>query len=99
MIVISGTVRIPADKVAAARPAIRALVEATRREDGCIAYSFGEDVTEPGRIIIAETWRDQAALDAHFSAPHFIAWRAAGAELGVSERALTIYEIASSRSL
>ena len=99
MIVIAGTIRIPADKMADARPVIRAVVEASRREDGCLAYSFGEDVTEPGRIVISEAWRDQAALDAHRAAAHFVAWRAAGPGLGVCERAVTVYEIASSRPL
>ena len=41
----------------------------------------------------------QAAVDAHFQAPHMPVWRAAGAELGVFDRQLSLYEIASERAL
>jgi quinol monooxygenase YgiN len=56
---------------------MRALVEATRREDGCILYAFGEDVLEPGTIRIVERWRDWPSLEAHGQAPHIAAWREA----------------------
>ena len=46
-----------------------------------------------------EIWRDQAAIEAHFKAPHMAPWRAAGAELGVFERKLSLYEVASERAL
>jgi quinol monooxygenase YgiN len=99
MIVIHGTIRIPAENMADARPVMKALVEATRKEDGCIAYTFGEVVGEPGLVLIAETWRDGAALGAHFEAPHFVAWREANPELGVSDRQLTVFETSSSKAL
>jgi quinol monooxygenase YgiN len=50
-------------------------------------------------IRVFEVWRDQAAIDAHFKAPHMATWRAANAELGVFDRKLTLYEVASERSL
>jgi quinol monooxygenase YgiN len=92
MIVLTGTVRIPPENLADARPLMAAVVAATLKEDGCINYMFGEDVTEPGRIIIAEAWRDREALMSHLQQPHFAAWRMAGAELGVSDRNIMIYE-------
>ena len=99
MIVLTGTVRIPVDKLDQARPLMKALIEATRQEDGCLSYSFGQDVVDPGRIVIAEAWRDGACLGAHLNAPHFIAWRDAGAALGVFDRQLTVYEAVSSKPL
>ena len=81
MIVLTGTIRIPADKLDQARPLMKAVIEETRKEDGCLFYSFGEDVLEPGVIVIGEAWRD------------------AGAELGVFDRQLTVYEAVSSRPL
>jgi len=99
MIVITGAIRIPADKLDEARPALRALIEETRREDGCLAYSFGEDVLDPGLLVAAEAWRDGAALAAHLGAPHFAAWREIGADLGVSDIKLTVYEVASANPL
>jgi len=99
MIVIQGTIRIPAENMAAARPIMQTLVEATRKEDGCIAYTFGEVVGEPGLVLIAEAWRDHEALGAHFNAPHFLVWREANPGLGVSDRNLTVFEALSSRPL
>jgi quinol monooxygenase YgiN len=99
MIVLTGTVRIPTDKIDQARPLVKALIEATRQEDGCLFYSFGEDVLEPGLILIAEAWRDEACLGAHLASAHFVTWRDAGAALGVHDRHLTAYEAVSSKPL
>ena len=99
MIVITGTIRIPADKLDEARPALRALIEETRKEDGCLQYSFGQDLLDPGLLVAAEAWRDGAALGAHLATPHFAAWREIGAEFGVSDVKLTVYEAVSSKPL
>jgi quinol monooxygenase YgiN len=99
MIVLTGTVRIPADKLDQARPLMKAVIEETRKEDGCLFYSFGEDVLAPGLIVVAEAWRDEASLGAHLNSPHFHAWRDAGGALGVSDRQLTVYEAVSSKPL
>ena len=99
MIIILGTVRLPHDNIARARAAMEAMVMASRAEDGCLSYSFGEDVLDPGLIVVAEAWRDEACLGAHLASVHFAAWRDAGAALGVSDRQLTVYEAVSSKSL
>ena len=99
MIVLTGTIRIPADKLDQARPLMKAVIEETRREDGCLFYSFGEDVLDPGKIVVAEAWRDEACLGAHLGSAHFAAWRDAGAALGVADRQLTVYEAVSSKPL
>ena len=99
MIVLTGTIRIPADKLDQARPLMKAVIEATRQEEGCLFYSFGEDVLQPGLIVVAEAWRDEACLGAHLNALHFHTWREAGAALGVSDRQLTVYEAVSSKPL
>lgn len=99
MIVLTGTIRIPADKLDQARSLMKAVIEETRKEDGCLFYTFGEDVLDPGKIVVAEAWRDEAALGSHLSSPHFHAWRDAGAALGVSDRQLTVYEAVSSKPL
>ncbi len=98
-IIIAGTVRAPPENLAALRPHQLAMLAASRAEDGCLTYSYGEDVAEPGLIRVFEVWRDQAAIDAHFQAPHMAVWRAACAEHGVSDRKLFAYETASERPL
>ena len=99
MLVIAGTVRIPPENLARFKPHMLAMLTASRAEDGCIEYSYAEDVAEPGLIRVFEAWRDQAALDAHFQTPHMAAWRAAWPDFGVSDRQLFAYEVARQRPL
>ena len=98
-LIIAGTVRVPTHNMDALRPHMITMMTATRAEDGCETYGYAEDVAEPGLIHIFEIWRDQAALAAHAVTPHMAVWRAAGAGLGVSDRRIVAYEVASQRSL
>ena len=98
-LIIAGTVRVPPENLERFKPHMQAMLAASRAEDGCITYSYAEDVAEPGLVRIFEAWRDQAALDAHFTTPHMAAWRAQWPEFGVSDRRLALYEIAAERAL
>jgi quinol monooxygenase YgiN len=98
-LVIAGTVRVPAESLEGFRPHMVTMLTASRGEDGCYEYSYGEDVAEPGLIRVFEAWRDQAALDAHGKTAHFAAWRAAWPAFGVSDRRLFLYEVASDRQI
>ena len=93
MLLITGTVRLPPERLPDARGPMRAMIEASRAEDGCLAYSYAEDVLEPGLIRVTEMWRDQAALDAHFRSDHIAQWRAAWPELGLGNRDLRKYVV------
>ena len=99
MLVIAGTVRVPPENLERFRPHMLAMLTASRAEDGCLEYSYAEDVAEPGLIRVFEAWRDQAALDAHFQTPHMADWRAAWPSFGVSDRRLFAYEVAQQRPL
>lgn len=92
-LLVTGTVRLPPGRLADARPAMRAMVLASRAEDGCLAYSYAEDLLDPGLIRVHELWRDRAALYRHFAMPHLAAWRAAWPTLGIGERDLTLHEV------
>jgi quinol monooxygenase YgiN len=98
-IVVAGTFRIPPENLDALKPHLLAVIEATRREDGCAVYSYGLDVQDQGLVRVFELWRDQACLDAHFVTPHMKAWQAARTELGFHDRKITIYEVAGSREI
>jgi quinol monooxygenase YgiN len=98
-VIIAGTVRVPPENLAGLKPHMNAMLAASRAEDGCVTYSYAEDVAEPGLIRVFEAWRDQAAIEAHFKAPHMATWRAAGLQFGVSDRQLSIYEVAAERTL
>jgi quinol monooxygenase YgiN len=99
MVIITGTFRLPTDSMILARAAMRTMLAASRAEDGCLRYAYGEDVLEPGLIWVSESWRDATALEAHSKSAHMAAWRVAGAELGLHARDLTVYEAVSANPL
>ncbi len=97
MLLIVGTVKLPPENLALARPAMAAMVKASRAEEGCLEYGYAEDVLVPGLIHVKELWRDEAALDAHFASPHIAQWRASWPALGIGDRDLRVYEVGEPR--
>lgn len=92
MIIVMGTFRLPAENLAAALPMAERVVAATRAEDGCIAYSYAQDLFDPGLIHVSEKWRDRAALAAHFRSAHMQAWIAERGDLQLSDRDIRVFE-------
>ena len=92
MLVIIGTIRLPAERLDEARPAMQRMISGSRTEPGCIDYSYVQDVLDAGLIHVTEVWSDREALDAHFRSPHIADWRASWAALGIGERNLMLYE-------
>jgi len=48
------------------------LTEKSRQEPGCHMYQVHRHKTDPRRFFIYEQYKDDAALEAHRSAPHFL---------------------------
>jgi len=49
------------------------LVEKTNALDaGCIRYELCRDVKDPTHFVMLEEWADQASLDEHMKATHFV---------------------------
>jgi quinol monooxygenase YgiN len=95
MLVIAGHVRIdPARRDAGIAAAVE-MMEATRREAGCISYAFSADLSEPGTFRIFEEWETPEALAAHFQAPHMATFQKAIGGLGVQEMKVQRYEVSS----
>lgn len=97
MIVVQGHVRVAPADMEGLREAARAMVAATRAEDGCIAYTFAEDVLDPGLVHIIERWRDAAAMGAHGKTPHMAAFGAALAKAKPQGLRVATYETAEER--
>jgi quinol monooxygenase YgiN len=99
MILVIGHLKIAPEKIAAARPHIRTVLEATRKEAGCLLYAFAHDALEPGTIRISERWANWETLQAHGGQPHMEAWRAVLKDIGVLEREVIAYEAGETRAL
>ena len=63
MIVVIGSFRVPPSMVEVVRPAMEAMITASRAEEGCIEYSYALDVLDQGLVRVSEKWRDRAALE------------------------------------
>jgi quinol monooxygenase YgiN len=48
-----------------------ALVEPTRREEGCIRYELHLSDVDAAQVLFYEVWTSRAALDAHMKTAHF----------------------------
>ena len=95
MIQINGTITLAPGTIAHnpdTVEAIKAMVAASRAEDGCYTYTFAQDLSDPDTLIIYERWRDQEALAAHGKSAHMAEFQkvmAANPPLG---RDLRVYE-------
>ncbi|AKH42291.1 Antibiotic biosynthesis monooxygenase [Croceibacterium atlanticum] len=72
---------------------MRRVIEASRAEPGCHAYSYAEDVAEPGLFRVMEMWDDREALAAHFQTGHMREWQTRRTELGFYDRDLTLCDL------
>ncbi len=99
MLLIVGTIRIAPERLAEARPAMRKVIAASRKEAGCLEYAYAEDIQDPGLIHITERWVSQAAFDDHFVSGHIAEWCGAWKNLGIFERKLSIYEVGEPQAI
>jgi len=58
-----------------------ALIEPTRREEGCVQYDLHQSDTDPARFFFFENWRSKEILDRHLSSPHLRSFAAAAQDL------------------
>lgn len=99
MIVLAGTIRIAPGRRDAALPHLHAIVEASRAEAGCLAYSFAFDVHDDHLVHIFECFRDLEAREAHRHTPHMATWRAAWPDVGIGDRRMREYEVSSVKDI
>lgn len=81
MLIVLAKAKVGEQAMEAARAAIADMVAASNAEEGCIAYTFTQDVLDPTVLHIVEKWQDDAALAKHFATPHMAAFGAAIAGL------------------
>ena len=99
MIAIVWQFRMPVESLAVARPLMRAVVEATRAEEGCIEYNYAEDVLDPGLIRVSEVWDSYEQLMAHMATPHMKTWGEERIALGLSGRSITAYTVTDAQQV
>jgi len=75
MILVLGSVQVPAERLAAALALARAHCARSRAEPGCISHAVhleadaAAEPAGPQRLVFVEQWADLAALRQHFRVP------------------------------
>ncbi|WP_108858538.1 putative quinol monooxygenase [Ruegeria sp. Alg231-54] len=83
MLIVTGTVEVSLDSVDKAIEAAQKMVAETVKESGCLIYEFSQILGQSNEFRVYEEWQDQAALEAHFAAPHMAEFQAVLGEVGV----------------
>jgi quinol monooxygenase YgiN len=99
MILVVGSFRMPVERRDEALMAMQRVIVASRAEAGCIAYSYAEDVREPGLFRVSELWISREALAAHFEQPHMKAWQEERAAIGLTGREVSAYPVGEPETL
>jgi 4-oxalocrotonate tautomerase family enzyme len=94
-----GTFRLPTGSLDRARAAMREMIMGSRAEEGCVEYSYSEDVAAPGLIHVKEIRESREALAAHLQSDHLKKWRPTWQTLQISDRDLAVYELGYPESI
>jgi quinol monooxygenase YgiN len=99
MLVIAGTFNVEPSDREAFLTAAKAVMAETLKEEGCHAYNFSPDITDPAVVHLFERWESEAHLGPHMKSDHIKTFGRALKEVKVNSRQLTMYEVASSKDM
>lgn len=99
MLVIAGTFTVDPSDRDAFLEAAKAVMAETLKEDGCHAYVFSPDITDPGVVRLFEKWDSEDKLGPHLKTDHIKAFGRALKDLKVTGRDITMYEVASEKKM
>ena len=94
---IGAKLTIKLEKVEEFIAAAKTIIAASRAEPGCISYTLYQDPYERTVFFFFEEWKDQAAIDFHFAAPHFKAFGERMKDLAAGPAGITIYSCPSEK--
>jgi quinol monooxygenase YgiN len=69
------------------------MIDSSNAEPGCISYMLYQNPYDNTQLIFVETWKNQAAIDAHFNMSYFKAFGPKTAEWISQPTELKIYDI------
>lgn len=94
---ITAKVFIKAGKESDFLSAAQVIIGNTRKEEGCLGYSLYQDPVEKTNFIFVETYKNQAAIDAHFAAPYFKEFGTKTADMTARPTEIKILDIAGEK--
>ena len=82
------------------RQELRAVLAGAERDaagqPGCVRYSFAATVAHPDHFLLVSEWRDQAALDAHYTSTGFANFQFSLDGLLARPSEMTLYSVSGS---
>ena len=98
MVIVAGTLTVDPSQREALLASRMDAMRATRKEPGCLEYTFSADPTDPGRVMLFERWASQKDLEVHLAAARA---RPASPGAAVTPKAVSIfvYEVTGERRL
>jgi quinol monooxygenase YgiN len=72
--IITARVYVKAEKVADFLQAARFIIDSSQAEAGCESYNLYQNPYDKTSLIFVEVWKDQVAIDNHFSMSYFKAF-------------------------
>ena len=97
--IISAQVFIKPDKVDTFLAATKSLVEKSRAEEGCISYTLYQDPQDKTKFLFFEEWKNQAAVDFHFSTEHFQKFGETLNECASAPAIITVYDSSAEKKM
>jgi quinol monooxygenase YgiN len=92
---ITAKVYVKPEKVADFIAAARAMVDSSSAEEGCVSYILYQNPYDQTQFSFVEVWKDQAAIDTHFTKPYFTAWGPKTKDWLAQPTELKIYDVAA----
>ena len=98
-IVVAGTLEFAAADLQGIVPHLKTMIDATRLQDGCIAYDAAEDLFIPGTVRISEAWADAESLKKHEESAPVRAWFEALGASGLRHSRYLVCDVAAARTV
>jgi quinol monooxygenase YgiN len=96
-IVLVARLKVIDDAVEEAKRLALGIVADSRTEAGCINYDVHQAIDDPTVFVWHETWKNKAALDAHFELPYFKDFFAEASKLAAEEPQITVTKMISEK--
>lgn len=96
-IVLVARLKVKDDAVEEAKRLALGIVADSRTEEGCVNYDVHQAIDDPTVFVWHETWKDKAALDAHFELPYFKEFFEKAGALAAEEPQITVTKMISEK--
>ena len=95
--IIAAKIFIKADKVAEFTKMFQGMTDSTLKETGCTGYQLYQNPYDKNSFLVFETYKNQAAVEAHFAAAYFKAYGEKIGPLTSKPTEMVIYDVAGEK--